>query len=91
MRTAARISIALALWCGIALQIAKPETPEGVCSAHAKVADLHFTFKDIHGNPVTLSDYKGKVVLLDFWATWCPPCRKEMPDLESLLSDPRHR
>lgn len=37
--------------------------------------------KDIQGRTVRLSDYKGKVVMLNFWATWCPPCRAEMPDL----------
>ena len=39
--------------------------------------------KDIHGRQVKLSDYKGKVLLLNFWATWCPPCRAELPDLIS--------
>jgi peroxiredoxin len=43
-----------------------------------------FTLTDLQGKSWTLKDLRGKVVLLNFWATWCPPCRKEMPDLEAL-------
>jgi peroxiredoxin len=43
-----------------------------------------FTLTDLSGKNWTLKDLRGKVVLLNFWATWCPPCRKEMPDLEAL-------
>lgn len=43
-----------------------------------------FTLKDINGSTVRLSSYRGKVVLINFWATWCPPCRAEMPDLVRL-------
>lgn len=43
-----------------------------------------FVLTDLNGKNWTLRDLRGKVVLLNFWATWCPPCRKEMPDLESL-------
>jgi peroxiredoxin len=43
-----------------------------------------FTLKDLTGNEVNLSDYRGKVVVLNFWATWCPPCRKEIPDFNEL-------
>jgi len=43
-----------------------------------------FTLRDVNGRTVRLSDYQGKVVLINFWATWCPPCRAEMPDLVRL-------
>jgi cytochrome c biogenesis protein CcmG/thiol:disulfide interchange protein DsbE len=54
------------------------------CPATAKKANLDFTVTDMHGKPVTLSDYKGKVILLDFWATWCGPCRIEIPHFVEL-------
>lgn len=46
-----------------------------------------FTLTDQYGNTHTLSDYKGKVVFLNFWATWCPPCREEMPDIQALYEE----
>ncbi len=43
-----------------------------------------FTLVDLAGEPITLSSMKGRTVLINFWATWCAPCRKEMPDMNSL-------
>ena len=47
--------------------------------------------KDIYGRNFRLSDYRGKVVVINFWATWCPPCRTEIPDLVRLQHDYRGR
>ena len=46
-------------------------------------------FKDKNQKDLDLSDYKGKLLVLNFWATWCAPCREEMPSLDSLQSDKR--
>ncbi len=50
----------------------------------APIAAPDFTLTDQYGETHTLSDYRGKVVFLNFWATWCPPCRAEMPDIQKL-------
>lgn len=46
--------------------------------------NLNFEMRDLNGNVVSLSDLKGKVVFLNFWATWCPPCIAEMPSIQQL-------
>jgi len=49
--------------------------------------DANFELKDLHGKSWILKNLSGKVVLVNFWATWCPPCRKEMPDLQKLYKE----
>ncbi len=50
----------------------------------AAVERANFTLRDLHNKKVTLSKLRGKIVMVNFWATWCPPCRLEMPDLDFL-------
>jgi peroxiredoxin len=58
-----------------------------VLIAHeADVQKADFTLKDLHNKTFTLSQLRGKVVMVNFWATWCPPCRLEMPDLDKIYT-----
>lgn len=52
-----------------------------------KIPAIDFKLVDQYGNTHTISEYKGKVIFLNFWATWCPPCRMEMPDIEAIYEE----
>jgi peroxiredoxin len=56
----------------------------GACMANAKQANLDFSVKQLDGGEVKLASYKGKVILLNFWATWCGPCKAEIPGFVEL-------
>ena len=66
---------------------AKEDSMTSKESASEKVAAYDFTLVDQYGETHTLSDYKGKVIFLNFWATWCPPCKQELPDIEALYKE----
>lgn len=72
------VSLLISLWCSAAFaqlnsyQTIQPDQP------------IDFTFVDEHGKDHKISEYRGKIVLINFWATWCPPCVAEMPSLKNL-------
>jgi thiol-disulfide isomerase/thioredoxin len=64
--------------------VAGDQSDGAACMADAKPAKLDFTMKDLDGKDVSLTSFKGKVILLNFWATWCGPCKAEIPGFVEL-------
>jgi len=71
---------------GLYSVIRRDRVPAGIRDAHLREQSLapDFSLPDLTGRKLNLSSYRGKVVLLDFWATWCDPCRDEIPHFVEL-------
>ena len=63
-------------------------TPTSDKSTQASGPAANFTLASLDGQNTSLSSLRGKVVVLDFWATWCPPCRRSLPHLQKMSADP---
>ena len=98
------IAIALLFIIGLALLLLKPNNLSdrakvdtdsvdalGVVRFDKKIMAPSFALKDLNGSEVRLDDLRGKIVFLNFWATWCPPCREEMPSMEKLYGEFKNR
>ena len=72
--------------CNIGYALEKPNIKNLVILKNPKIYE-EIIFKDSSGEDVSLDDFKGKLLILNFWATWCAPCREEMPSLDSLQSN----
>jgi thiol-disulfide isomerase/thioredoxin len=78
------IAVAVALMMSGSSLPAQTGAAASRCDPKAKPAKLDFTLKDVNGKPVKLAAFAGKIVVLNFWATWCVPCRAEIPALVEL-------
>ncbi len=79
-------------WCGstvsacVALFILVAMVTACAASDNSSLAP-DFRLRDLNGREISLSDYEGKVLYINFWATWCPPCRAEIPDFIEFYKD----
>jgi thiol-disulfide isomerase/thioredoxin len=87
----ARVNTLLVLAALLSALAPGAHAADDVCNVSRRKANLDFTVKDIAGKDVRLSQYQGQVVLLNFWATWCVPCKREIPALTALYRDYKKR
>jgi thiol-disulfide isomerase/thioredoxin len=71
---------------GNALKIASDKSKEELIKTYGSIKAIDFSLVNLEGKKISLSDYKGKVVVLDFWATWCGPCRASFPGMQELVT-----
>lgn len=67
--------------------VSPPALPKITSTDDAPARLLALTLPDLSGRPQSLAQWKGKVLVVNFWATWCPPCRKELPDLSTISTE----
>ena len=75
-------AVVLAMTCGV-----KPPPPDSKLGS----ANLDFVLKDMNGQTIRLADFKGRPMIINFWATWCGPCRAEMPEFVQLAEQYRSK
>lgn len=79
--------IALVMLCGtFAVQAVAVPPYQRLTPVSPALAPPPLALKNVDGKTIDIKDFKGKVVLINFWATWCPPCRKEMPSIQKLTT-----
>ena len=84
---------AIAITAGLAIATAalSAQSPDAAICTAASPVNLDFTLKDLNGRDVRLSGFRGKVLVVNFWATWCAPCRVEIPAFMDLYRRYRSR
>jgi cytochrome c biogenesis protein CcmG/thiol:disulfide interchange protein DsbE len=85
------LSLLVLAICGGVFLVARPKFRARQIGSVDRALAPDFTLTDLSGRPLTLSSYRGKVILLDFWATWCDPCRDEIPRFNVLQDKYRGR
>lgn len=73
-------------WIGKRAASTSIETPENT-SGQAAIRLLTAPFKGMDGKPRSLAEWRGRILVVNFWATWCPPCRAEMPTIEAMYQE----